>query len=525
MRLRSQGEGGEWERILRRERRTRPPLTSEYPLPLAPSPPAGRPFKPSLTVERAAQPQKIKRKMKMKIDLEDTIAAISTPIGSGGIGIVRLSGDKSVEILDKIFRTASGKKAAELASHTITYGKIISHKKTVDEVLVSFMKAPKTYTRQDVVEINCHGGVQAVNSVLRACLDAGARLAEPGEFTKRAFLNGRIDLLQAEAVSEIISSKTENAKRAALSKLGGRLSGKIKELREQILSAEAAVEAAIEYPEHDDEIVTRLSARQTAGTVLEGVRELISRADFGRIIQNGINCVIMGRPNVGKSSFLNYILDEERAIVTDIPGTTRDVLSESVSIEGIPLNITDTAGIRQTGDVIEKIGVDRSFEYGENADIIFMMIDGSEKLTEDDFRILDFIKNRRAIIIINKSDKKSEVEPEELEAYAEKENIITVSIKQNHCVEDIFRRLKAMFLGGEIEIDDSACVIGERTLESLKKAEISLMNVIDTVDSGFPEDFISMDFTDAYAALGEITGETLEEDVIDKIFSEFCLGK
>ncbi len=461
----------------------------------------------------------------MRIDLEDTIAAISTPMGNGGIGIVRLSGDKAIDVLENIFKAASGKKAGELSSHTINYGKIINNEKTVDEVLVSLMKAPKTYTRQDVVEINCHGGIQAVNGVLRACLEAGARLAEPGEFTKRAFLNGRIDLLQAEAVSEIISSKTESAKRAALAKLGGRLSGKIKELRDKILSAEAAIEAAIEYPEHDDEIVTKMSAKQTAEVVLKGVRELIDRADFGRIIQNGINCVIMGRPNVGKSSFLNYILDEERAIVTDIPGTTRDVLSESVSIGDIPLNITDTAGIRQTGDVIEKIGVDRSFEYGENADIIFMMIDGSEELTEDDLRILDFIKDKRAIIIVNKSDKAVKVTPEELRQYAEEQNIITVSVKNDTGVEDIFDRLKAMFMGGEVEISDNACVIGERNLESLRRAEKSLLNVIDTVDNGFPEDFISMDLTEAYTALGEITGETLEEDVIDKIFSEFCLGK
>ncbi|MCD8214773.1 MAG: tRNA uridine-5-carboxymethylaminomethyl(34) synthesis GTPase MnmE [Clostridiales bacterium] len=459
------------------------------------------------------------------MNLDDTIAAISTPVGNGGIGIVRISGGKAIDVLERIFIPKGSKKIKELKSHTITYGNIVSEGKIIDEVLVSLMKAPKTYTREDIAEINCHGGITAVNSVLRTCLENGARLAEPGEFTKRAFLNGRIDLLQAEAVTEIISSKTERAKQSAVNKLGGMLSKKIGSIRDDILSAEAAIEAAIEYPEHDEEIATMNSTKDVAERALKEIKRLIDSAAFGRIYTAGINAVILGKPNVGKSSFLNYILDEERAIVTDIPGTTRDALSETVNIKGIPVNITDTAGIRQTGDKIEKIGVDKSFEYAENADVIFMMTDGSGKLSEEDIRLLDFIRDKKAIIIINKSDLEQFTTEEQLLPYAERENIITVSLKEDSGVEHIFERLKAMFLQGEVDINDNACITSERNLESLRKAEKSLENVIDTVDKGFPEDFLSMDLNDAYTALGEITGESLEEDVIDKIFSQFCLGK
>ncbi|MCC8097092.1 MAG: tRNA uridine-5-carboxymethylaminomethyl(34) synthesis GTPase MnmE, partial [Eubacterium sp.] len=457
------------------------------------------------------------------MNLDDTIAAISTPVGNGGIGIVRISGGGALNVLEKIFVPKSGKKVSDIKSHTITYGNIVNNGKIIDEVLVGFMKASKTYTREDVVEINCHGGLTAVNSVLRACLNNGARLAEPGEFTKRAFLNGRIDLLQAEAVSEIISSKTEKANQSAVNKLGGMLSKKIGDIREEIISAEAAIEAAIEYPEHDEEIVTVNSTKYIAEKALKEVRKLIAGAAYGKIYTAGLNAVILGKPNVGKSSFLNYILDEERAIVTDIPGTTRDALSETVNIKGIPVNITDTAGIRQTGDKIEKIGVDKSFEYAEAADVIFMMTDGSRKLSEEDIRLLEFIKDKKAIIIINKSDLKQLTTEADLLPYAERENIITVSVKEDSGIDLIFERLKDMFLNGEVDINDSGCITSERNLESLRKAEKGLQNVIATAEGGFPEDFLSMDLTEAYSALGEITGESLEEDVIDKIFSQFCL--
>lgn len=465
-----------------------------------------------------------RKDIEMIINNDDTIAAVSTPVGSGGIGIVRISGDKALSILEKIFLCAGDKKVKELGSHTINYGKISVGGRILDEVLVSVMRAPSTYTREDVVEINCHGGIAAVNSVLRAVLNSGARLAEPGEFTKRAFLNGRIDLLQAEAVSEIIASKTEISKNAALGKLGGRLSKKIKALRDEILSAEAAIEAAIEYPEHDDEITTVRTTAETAARCLAEVKELIEGADLGRILTGGLNAVILGKPNVGKSSFLNYLLDEDRAIVTDIPGTTRDALSETVNIKGLPVNITDTAGIRRTDDYIESLGVDKSYEYASEADIIFMMMDGSSEPDEEDREILDFIKDKKTIIIINKSDLEQKTDPDALTVYAPRENIIKVSVREDVGVELIFERLKEMFLSGETSFG-GGCITGERSLSSLKRAQRSLENVIATADGGFPEDFLSMDLNDAYEALGEIIGESLEEDVIDKIFSSFCLGK
>lgn len=463
--------------------------------------------------------------MNLKVNLDDTIAAISTPIGSGGIGIVRLSGSEAITILKKIFIPKSGKPVEEIKSHTITYGNIVQDGSVVDEVLVSLMKAPKTYTKEDVVEINCHGGTAAVSGVLRACLKSGARLAEGGEFTKRAFLNGRIDLAQAEAVADIISAKTDASKKAALSKLGGRLSKKIRKIRESILLTEATIEAAIEYPEHDEEEVTTATAEEAAKKALSDVRGLIDGAAYGKIITAGINAVILGKPNVGKSSFLNYILDEDRAIVTDIAGTTRDALRESVNIKGIPVNITDTAGIRQTGDVIEKIGVDKSFEYADSADVIFIMLDGSKALDETDIKILEYAKGRKAIAIINKSDLGSFGIENEVISYIGEENTINASVKEDMGLDDVFERLKAMFLGGEVNISDEAAVLSERNLSSLRAAEKSLENVIATAEGGFPQDFLSMDLTDAYTSLGEILGESLEEDVIDKIFSEFCLGK
>ncbi len=463
--------------------------------------------------------------MAVKINLEDTIAAVSTPMGNGGIGIVRLSGENALDILGRIFVPACGKKVSELKSHTINYGKIVEGGKVVDEALVSVMKAPKTYTRQNVAEINCHGGMRAVNAVLRACTANGARPAEPGEFTKRAFLNGRIDLAQAEAVAEIIDAKTEAGRRSALNKLGGRLSAKINSIRNDILSAEAAVEAAIEYPEHEEETQAAISAADAAKKAVFEIRELIKGADFGRIIKNGINAVIMGRPNAGKSSLLNYLLDEERAIVTDIPGTTRDVVCEQVNIGGIPVNVIDTAGIRHTEDAVEKLGVDKSLEYGENADVIFMLLDGSLELTPEDRELLEFIRGRKAVIVINKSDLGLEIKPEELNSYAPPKNIITVSVKEGKGVEELVKRLKDMFFNGDIDIGDCGEITNERNLNSLKNAEKSLLNVINTVEGGFPDDLVSMDLMGAYEALGEITGESLEEDVIDKIFSQFCLGK
>jgi tRNA modification GTPase len=455
----------------------------------------------------------------LKFNTEDTIAAISTAQGSGGIGIVRISGSEAVNIADKIFRSPKGKKLRDKKSHTISYGHVYDGDKTEDEVLVSVFRAPNSYTTEDVVEINCHGGIRAVNSVLQLVIKNGARLAQPGEFTQRAFVNGRIDLTQAEAVIDIINAKTTAAKTAAVQRLEGRLSVKIKQLRESIILMLAHIEASIDYPEHDDETMTYGMIQKGVTEVKTEVEKLISTADTGKIYREGIKTVILGRPNVGKSSLLNALLEEDRAIVTDIPGTTRDVLEEYINIKGIPLNITDTAGIRTTDDKIEKIGVEKSLSLAESADLVLLMLNGSEEIGAEDKELLAKTQNKNVIVIINKSDLGLKVNPDDFD------NAVVMSVKSEKGIDELYNRVSDMFLSGKVSTDDEVVINGERNKASLTKAAKYLDNVLDTVSGGLPEDFISMDLTEAYAALGEITGESLEEDIIDKIFSEFCLGK
>lgn len=462
----------------------------------------------------------------MNINLTDTIAAVSTPMGSGGIGIVRISGEDAFKVLSEIFEPKSGKKIEEIKSHTINYGRIKDKDgNTVDEVLVSVMKAPNTYTKENIAEINCHGGIKAVNSVLSLAVRSGARLAEPGEFTKRAFLNGRIDLSQAEAVMDIINAKTELAQKSAAGRLEGRLAKKVRQYREKILTMTAHIEAAIDYPEHNDETMTYEMIKNGTEEIIKGVSRLFKTADTGRLIKEGIKTVIIGKPNVGKSSLLNSLLEEERAIVTDIPGTTRDVLQEYISINGIALNITDTAGIRETSDVIEKMGVEKSKEYAKDADLVFFVADGSRELDGEDFEILDFVKNKKLIIIVNKSDLENKIDFEGLLGYADRENIIKMSVKEDIGFDRLFQLVDRLFASGDISLNDEALITNERNKASVYSALKSLENVMETIENSMPEDFISMDLLQAYNALGEITGESLEEDVIDKIFSEFCLGK
>lgn len=462
----------------------------------------------------------------MNVNIDDTIAAISTPIGSGGIGIVRISGNEAFEVISRIFEPKNGKKTDEIKSHTINYG-IIKNKNNeiIDEVLVSIMKAPNTYTKENVAEINCHGGIKAVNRVLSAVLENGARMAEPGEFTKRAFLNGRIDLSQAEAVIDIINAKTELSHKSAVERLEGRLSKKIKKFRNEILTMTAHIEAAIDYPEHDDETMTYEIIKDKSLNLLKEINILLKSADTGKIIKEGINTVILGKPNVGKSSLLNSIIEEERAIVTDIPGTTRDALQEYININGIALNIIDTAGIRHTDDVIEKMGVEKSKELAKNADLIFFVLDGSKNIDKDDFEILDFVKNKRLIIIVNKIDLENNIDFDKLFEYADKEFIIEMSVKEDLGFDKLFDIIEKLFMSGKININEEALITNERNKASVYNAVKSLENVVETVENMMPEDFISMDLIEAYKFLGEITGESLEEDVIDKIFSEFCLGK
>lgn len=465
----------------------------------------------------------------MKIKEFDTIAAIATSFGEGGIGIIRVSGEDAFNIAQKIFKPfAKNKKEKQIKnydSHTLTYGTIQDNGEIIDEVLLSVMKAPKTYTCEDVIEINCHGGNNSVKRILQTVLKNGARIAENGEFTKRAFLNGRIDLSKAEAVIDIINSKTELAHKSAVSRLGGKLNEKISEYRNDILTMTAHIEAAIDYPEHDDEAMTYQTIETNTKNLIEKINTLLKTADTGRIVKEGIKTVILGKPNVGKSSILNFLLNEERAIVSDIAGTTRDVLKEYLNINGIALNIIDTAGIRNTEDEIEKIGVLKSKEYAENADLILLVLDNSKKIDEEDIEILEFIKNKKVIVLINKIDLESNLEKDKIYNYVSKENILKLSVKEDLGFEELNEKIEKLFFEGEININEDALISNERNKNSLYNAIKSLENVLNTIETQMPEDFISMDLIEAYRYLGEITGESLDEDVIDKIFSEFCLGK
>ena len=457
----------------------------------------------------------------LKINLSDTIAAVSTPIGSGGIGIVRISGSEAVDIANGLFVPHKGKSLAERKSHSISYGRLVYKGQVCDEVLVSLMRAPNTYTREDIVEINCHGGIRAVTAVLEAVLKSGARLAEPGEFTKRAFLNGRLDLTQAEAVIDIINAKTDKSREAALKRLDGRLCRKIRSLREDILTMIAHIEAAIDYPEHDDETMTYSMIAEGVRSVSIQIQNLINGADIGRIYNEGIRTVILGKPNVGKSSLLNAVIDEERAIVTDIPGTTRDVLEELINIGGIPLKLVDTAGIRDTDNAIEKIGVEKSRRLAAEADLVLLMLDGSRALSDDDRELIALSEDKKRIVLVNKTDLHQNITAEELKGL----DPVFLSVKADKGLDELYDRIKSMFFSGDIAENEEALISNERNKNSLYKAKLHLDNVLETVNNRMPEDFISMDLTQAYEALGEITGESLEEDIIDKIFSEFCLGK
>lgn len=461
----------------------------------------------------------------LKINIDDTIAAISTAIGSGGIGIVRISGGNSLNIISNIFKPVKNKDISNIKSHTINYGYIYDGNEIIDEVLVMIMKKPNTYTKEDVVEINCHGGIKSLQSVLSVVLKNGARIAEPGEFTKRAFLNGRIDLSQAEAVIDIINAKTEMSHKSALNRLEGSLLNKITNLREQILTLTAHIEAAIDYPEHDIETITYKTIEDGANKILDSIDKLLLNYDTGRLIKDGINTVILGKPNVGKSSLLNKLLDEERAIVTDIPGTTRDILQEYINIGGIALNIIDTAGIRNTDDKIEKIGVEKSKEYARKADLIFLMIDNSKKLDKDDLELIKFVENKKTIVIINKIDLDNAVNLNEIKKYIDKNYILRLSVKNYIGFDLLFDKIKGLFFNGEINTNDEILITNERNKNSLSNAKNCLNNVIETINNKMPEDFISMDLLEAYSYLGEIIGQSLDEDIIDKIFSEFCLGK
>lgn len=453
------------------------------------------------------------------VNLEDTIAAISTG-GIGGIGIVRISGEDSISIVNQLFQSKNKISLLDKKSHTLSYGYIVDNKNVVDEVLVSVMKAPNTYTKEDIVEINCHGGMLVLQKVLELVLNYGARLAEPGEFTKRSFLNGRIDLSQAEAVIDLIQSKTDIARQSAVNQLGGRLQKKVSEMRSKLLDMIASIEAVIDYPEHDIEEDTYDSMKYKTIALIEEMEELLKNADKGKIIREGIQTVIIGKPNVGKSSLLNWLLEEERAIVTDIPGTTRDTVEEYVNIEGIPMKIVDTAGIHETGDLVEKIGVEKSKNYAEKADLLLILLDASCPLEQEDKQILAFAQNKKAIILLNKIDLEQKITEDMFQG----ENIISISVKKNIGFDKLIQQLKKLFFEGEIHAEYG--ILGNvRHRNALYQAKEAMNRALITITTRMPEDFISMDLQEANIALGEITGDTVDEEIIDRIFTKFCLGK
>lgn len=455
----------------------------------------------------------------------DTIAAISTGLSEGGISIIRISGDRAINIISNIFQGKNDRSILDIKSYTMRYGHIISasSKEILDEVIVSFMKGPKSFSGEDTIEINCHGGLIPSNRILQEIIKQGGRLAEPGEFTKRAFLNGRIDLSQAEAVIDIIRSKTDLSMKAALMQSEGKVSKEIQKLRHRLLEIIAHIEATVDFPEDDLEEVTAIEAQDKLKSILIDIEELINSADEGKILRDGLSTVIVGKPNVGKSSLLNALLSENRAIVTEIPGTTRDVIEEYINIDGIPIKIVDTAGIRETEDIVEKIGVEKTKEKIEDADLIILMLDSSNMLTDGDREIIQYIKDKKYIILLNKSDIGGNLNREEL-LHLDAINIIETSIKSGLGLEDLRRVIKELFFKGEIKNKD-LLISNSRHKEALIRAKASIGSSISALFNTFAIDLASIDLRNAWSYLGEISGETLEEDIIDKIFKEFCIGK
>lgn len=459
--------------------------------------------------------------------LDDVIAAISTPQGIGGISIIRMSGKESIAIADKIFKRKKNKSLLLEKSHTIHYGMIIDPEteSVIDEVLLMLMKEPNTYTKETVIEINCHGGILIAQTILSLLLRIGARLAEPGEFTKRAFLNGRIDLTQAEAVIDMIEAKTELSRKSAVNQLEGRLGKEVQVMRNELLDMIAAIEAAIDYPEHDVEEDTYHEMYLKSSQLMKSMQILLDTADRGKIIKEGIETVIIGKPNVGKSSLLNRLLDEERAIVTDIAGTTRDTVEELLNLDGIILKISDTAGIRETKDTVEKIGVEKSKEYAKKADLVLFVLDASKELEKEDYAILELIKKKKSVVLLNKSDLGNKIAVSEIKKYTDKENIISISVKKNNGIEKMIQYIKKLFYTGLLESSNTFAITNVRHKNALLSAYESMKRAVNTIESGMPEDFISMDLQQANNYLGQITGDSVDEEIIDRIFTRFCLGK
>ncbi|MBZ0314662.1 tRNA uridine-5-carboxymethylaminomethyl(34) synthesis GTPase MnmE [Clostridium butyricum] len=456
----------------------------------------------------------------------DTICAIATPIGEGGIAIIRISGEKALEIADKIFAPKSKKDIKDMKTYTMRYGTIVDldTKDIIDDVILSYMKGPRSYTGENVIEVNCHGGVVATNRVLNQIVKAGARIAEPGEFTKRAFLNGRIDLSQAEATMDIIKAKTELSMKSAMMQSKGALSKEIGELRKYLLNVLALIEYAVDFTEDDEDIVDDDLIAQIKDSItktITRINSLLKNADEGKIIRDGLNIVIVGKPNVGKSSLLNSLLREKRAIVTDIPGTTRDIIEEYINLDGIPIKITDTAGIRDTEDTVEKIGVERSKEKIEEADLVILMLDTSRALDDEDRVIIDAINDKKYIALLNKVDLECKLSEDVIISL---NRTIEISAKTGFGIENLKEEIKNLFFNGEID-SESLIISNTRHKQALYRSLEDCNLALEKINLNEYLDLISIYITSAMRALGEITGDELEEDLLNKIFSEFCCGK
>lgn len=457
--------------------------------------------------------------------MNDTIAAVATAMTASGIGIIRISGPDSRAITGKIYRSKGGKKRIEeVPTHTINYGFIWDGEEMIDEVLVMVMDGPRSYTGEDTVEIDCHGGVLAMKRVLETVVKYGARPAEPGEFTKRAFLNGRIDLSQAEAVIDVINAKNEYALKSSVSQLRGAVQKVIREIREQIIYQIAYIESALDDPEHisTDGYGERL--QEETGAIKEKINRLLDTVKEGKLMKEGIKTVIVGKPNAGKSSLLNILVGEERAIVTDIAGTTRDILEETIVLHGISLRMIDTAGIRNTEDVVEKIGVGKAIEYAKDADLVLYVVDASIPLDENDREIIKLLEDKKAVIILNKTDLKQVVEERDLRELAD-HPVVSISAKEEEGIDRLEQQIKEMFFEGNLTFNDEIYITNVRHKAALEEAKRSILLVEDSIEMGMPEDFYSIDLMNAYEALGSIIGEAVGEDLVNEIFSKFCTGK
>lgn len=454
----------------------------------------------------------------------DTIAAIATAMTNSGIGIVRISGRDSLEIIDRIYQSKNGKKKiSQMPSHTIHYGYICDHDKIIDEVMVLVMKAPNSYTTEDTVEIDCHGGILVMKRILETVIKYGARPAEPGEFTKRAFLNGRIDLSQAESVMDLIQAKNDIVLESSIYQLQGSLKKKVKRIRSELIHEIAFIESALDDPEHISLEDYGIKLNQIIIDLTSQIVELLRFSENGELLKQGINTVIIGKPNAGKSSLLNLLAGIERAIVTEVEGTTRDVLQEQINLNGIILNLIDTAGIRETDDIVEKIGVDRAKQYLEDADLVLYVIDGSRTLSEEDQEIVNMIQGKKVIALINKSDLEQQAEWKQLEFITN--HVIAISAKNGDGIEELTDRIRELFLQGEVSFNDEVIITNIRHKNALLSALESLDLVEESIQTGMPEDFYTLDLMNAYEVLGKIIGESVEDDLADEIFSKFCMGK